>query len=368
MNCLEAQALLSASHDGEPVAEAELAAAKSHCAECPECMAFADGLRYLDHFPVPPAPKGLTERIMEAVAPLAAERAEMRAIEAERAQVDGIDGELPVPETETRPEEAAALVQTVVPAAPESPAHFAWFAGPVRWATLGAAAALAASALIAFVVIGMNSGSANQTAQSSVGTGSTALDFTYGTANTPARAAGGAETQATKAPAPAQAPDYILYGGFVYAPGALLADANTATPTIGTVTTAFASGGTPTAVTVFRSPLTDGSIVVQSPDGMRVFTPVVRTLSSVRYQLTSAQAIDRFGTWPTLPVRFAAPTSDSGTPSFVTAGTDSLGVTVFSAIGRPVSEGFAVAPGTSTSDPAGGNPNWTWWLPAPANP
>jgi hypothetical protein len=91
-------------------------------------------------------------------------------------------------------------------------------------------------------------------------------------------------------------------------------------------------------------------------------------MASVRYQLTSGKAIDRFGVWPVLPTRFPTPANSAGTPSFVSAGTDALGVAIFSATGRPVTEGFAVAPGTSTSDPAGGNPNWTWWVPALANP
>jgi len=163
--------------------------------------------------------------------------------------------------------------------------------------------------------------------------------------------------------APSKAPDYLLFRGVVFSPGALLADSNSATPTIGTVSTAFASTGGPQQATVFRSPLSDGSIVVQGPDGLRVYAPVIRMFSSVRYQLTSGSTIDRFGVWPTLPTRFPTPSGADGSPSFVTSGVDALGVSIYAASGRPVSEGFAVAPGTSTSDPAGGNPNWTWWSP-----
>jgi len=366
VNCLEAQALLSASHDHEPVDEADLKAAKAHCKQCAECRSFANGLKYVDTFPVSHAPADMVDRIMAAVAPLAAERAEQRAIEAERAEIEGLGLELPVPLAADVPAEpVAAPVTTMTPALPgDSKPRFAWFAGPVRWASLGAAAALAATALIAFVVIGMNGTAATQTAQTTAASTPGALDFSYGAAGTEAaKAPAGAAVTA----APAQAPDYVVYNGFVYTPGALLADASSATPTIGTLTTSFASGGSPSTVSVMRSPLSDGSIVVQSPDGVRVFAPVIRTLSSARYQLT-AKTIDRFGVWPTLPDRFSTPTDATGAPSFVSAGSDGAGIGVFAAIGHPVTEGFAVAPGTSASDPAAGNPNWTWWLPAPTQP
>ena len=368
MNCLEAQALLSASHDGEMIDAAELKAAKAHCKQCPECSAFADGLRYLDALPVATAPEGLVERVMEAVAPLAAVRDEIRNIEADREQVDGLGIELPAPDGEPGTDDGPPVVTApVAPATPSPLGGLTWFVGPVRWATFGAAAALAASALIAFIVIGGSNAAPSGTETAATG-GSAPIDLTYGAAANKDAGTPAAAAPTVVNPAPAQAPDYVLYKGFVYQPGSLLADSSTATPTIGTLSTAFASAGAPSAVTVFRSPLTDGSIVVASPDGMRLFTPVIRMVSSVRYQLTSGKSIDRFGTWPALPDRFVTPTDANGTPSFVRSGTDASGATLFAAVGHTTSDGFAVAPGTSTSDPAGGNPSWTWWLPAPANP
>jgi hypothetical protein len=379
MTCIDAQATLSAAHDRETVAAADLAAAREHCANCPECSSFEAGLRYLDLLPVPSAPDGLIERVMGVIAPLAAEQEQLRLLEAERDEADSVGSELPVPETSAEASEVealpapepAAFVPFVPAAAPSAQerflSRFPWFVGPVRWATYGAAAALAASALIAFVVVGMQGGPSPANTASSQS--QAPLDLTFsGQGNTSAPPAAGAAPAPAQAPVPASAPDYVIYKDFVYAPGALLADSSSATPTIGTLLTAFAAPGAPQSVTVFRSPLTDGSIVVKGPDGLRLFTPVTRMMSSVRYQLTSGKPIDRFGTWPVLPDRFPAPTNSAGTPSFVAAGTDSLGVTVFSATGRPVTEGFAIAPGTPTSDPAAGNPNWTWWSPAPATP
>jgi hypothetical protein len=364
MNCLEAQALLSAAHDGEAVSDADLAAARAHCAECEDCTAFEAGLKYLDKLPVTTAPKELVGLIMEAVAPLAEERAILRLLEADRADAESVGTEVPVPEDEPPAvEDEPAIVEPAPVPAVTEPSGFSWFAGPVRWATLGAAGALAAAALIAFVVVGIGGGTPAAERATVDTAGAPALDLTYG--NSGQAAAPPAEVVQ---PAPATAPDYVLYKDYVYSPGALLADANSATPTIGTLSTAFASQGGALPVTVYRSPLTDGSVVVKGPDGLRLFSPVIRMMASVRYQLTSGKPIDRFGVWPVLPTRFPTPANSAGTPTFVNAGTDALGVVVFSATGRPVTEGFAVAPGTSTSDPAGGNPNWTWWVPAPANP
>ncbi len=374
MNCIEAQALVSAAHDGELIGEAELAAAQKHCAECEDCTAFVAGMRYLDVLPAPSAPTGMAERVMDAVAPLAAERTEERLIQAERAEAESVGTEAPQPESAA--EVAGDAAPTAMPfeysavsmPAPSGPGAggFSWFVGPIRWATLGAATALAATALVAFVVIGLNGNTpASRRSTATSGVESTVSpDFTYsGGAAQDGQIAGAAPNKA-----PAQAPDYVMYKDFVYAPGALIADASSATPTIGTLSTAFASGGAPQQVTVYRSPLSDGSIVVQGPDGLRLYAPVIRMLTSVRYQLTSGKAVDHFGVWPVLPDRFPAPTNSAGTPSFVTAGTDALSVPIYSATGRPVTEGFAVAPVTATTDPAGGNPNWTWWAPAPANP
>jgi hypothetical protein len=359
MNCLEAQAILSAAHDGDVVSEASLALARAHCGDCEECTAFAAGLAALDALPAPHAPEGLVEHVMEVIAPLAAEREEARSLETAREELE--DAGVEVPALGADVAEAAGLPDLTP--APRTFAGFEWLQGPAKWASLGAVAALAATALIAFVVFGIAGG----------GTGTPAASTSTGAGASSGLTSGEAAATATSAPAqtmPAatHAPDYALYNGFVYTPGALLADASSATPTIGTLATAFASGGTPQSATVYRSPLSDGSIVVGGPDGLRLYSPVVRLLSSARYQLTSGAAIDGFGVWPMLPTRFPTPTAADGTPTFVAAGTDALGVKIYAATGRPASEGFAVAPGTAATDPAAGNPGWTWWAPAPATP
>ncbi|HEY5506283.1 MAG TPA: hypothetical protein VIK83_02220, partial [Coriobacteriia bacterium] len=130
MNCLEAQALLSAHHDHEPVSDVELRAAQAHCGQCAECTSFANGLRYLDAFPIPAAPAGLAERVMAAVAPLAAGRAEQRTVETERAEAESMGLELPVPAAEASPDVPASPLPDPASSAPSPGGRFVWFAGP----------------------------------------------------------------------------------------------------------------------------------------------------------------------------------------------------------------------------------------------
>jgi hypothetical protein len=352
MECLEAQAILSAAHDGEPVDPADLQAASEHCSECDDCATFAAGLRYLDVMPAPHAPAATIDATLAAVSEAATERAEAARFEALHAAA--------VAEAT-----AASATEPEVAAAPEPIARrrFPWLNDSAKWAGIGAIGAAAAIALVAFVLIGNGLGSKSgiETARTSSTTSSAAPDLTF--SGSGAQAPGAGTTSTPTNPTPSTAPDYVSYNGLVYTPGSLLADSSTATPTIGAVTTAFASAGAPQRVTVYGSPLTDGSIVIQGPDGYRLYTPVIRMYQSRRYQLAAGNALDRFGQWPTLPSRFPAPASPGGSPTFSPAGIDALGVNIFSAVGQPVASGFAVAPGTSAVDPAAGNPDWTWWQP-----
>lgn len=387
MDCLEAQAFISAAHDGEHVNPRVMAEATAHCDECPECGAFREGLRVIDEMHVPEAPPETIDAVLAAVASAAAERAAAERIEVMQREVDLLaaadalpdtgDDDAPGPDSDEKTAKFGGL-----PLAPmlsrlprPTAARPAWLEGvlqrfggmndSVKWAGVGALTALAATALVAFIVVG-GSGKPASTAgvrttagaDSSTGEVAAGGNWGYGSKSP----SGGAASTPTN-PAPTSAPDYIAYESKVYTPGALLNDSSTATPTIGSAKTAFATGGGIQDVTVFASPLKDGSIVVSGPDGYRLYEPVVRRLSSKRYQLVAGNPLERFGIWPMLPTRFTPPQSADGSPSFTAAGTDSAGVAIYAASGQPVSTGFAVAPGTATTDPASGNPNWTWWEP-----
>lgn len=334
MECLRAQATMSAIHDGEHVTDENAEAARAHLAECEQCGAFDADLGALAQLPAPQAPADLVDRIMVAVAAIASEE--------------------PLEEPIVVVEEVPEIPEEL----PESP-RFTWFTGRARIGIYGAMAT-AAAALVLVAFISMRT-PAVRTADErrTAATGSGAVDLTFsGQGNTEAAAAAPAPT-----PAPARAPDYLTYRGRAYSPGALLADSTAATQSIGTVSTAFGGAGGPTQVPAYRSPITDGSIVVAGPDGARLYTPVVRMFNSVKYQMVAGNAVDRFGLWPELPSRFPVPAAADGSPTFAPAGGDALGVQTYTARGVPQTQGFAVAPGTPSTDPAGSNPNWTWWEP-----
>ena len=90
---------------------------------------------------------------------------------------------------------------------------------------------------------------------------------------------------------------------------------------------------------------------------------MTRVLSGKTFQLTTGTPITRFGEWPTLPSQYPQPTQPDGSPTFRQSGADATGVAAYAPPGGPPEDGFAIAPGSSPNDPAGGNPNWTWWTP-----
>jgi hypothetical protein len=97
--------------------------------------------------------------------------------------------------------------------------------------------------------------------------------------------------------------------------------------------------------------------------GYLEFARVVRSLGRMEYGLVTGTPLQWYGQWPTLPARFTTPLSPDGSPTFVLAAKDDLGVDVYIPPSGRIADGFAVAPGTQPTDPAAGDPNWTWWEP-----
>jgi hypothetical protein len=133
------------------------------------------------------------------------------------------------------------------------------------------------------------------------------------------------------------------------------------------VTSSLDSSAAPALLTVWRSS-TDADIVfVRSTDTSETyvaFRRVIRTFGGKAYSLWGS-GITRYGQWPALPSRFTTPTAADGSPTFVSAGKDDSGLEIYAPQGASADQGFAVAPGTTTGDPAAGDPNWTWWFPKP---
>lgn len=343
MDCRQAQDALGALRDGcEP--DQTAAEAVAHATSCPECAVFSAALEALLAMPAPAAPGDLAPRITLAVAAAADLMDEQAALAAAQS---------PAPTSDT-----PSLAGDIVPGA-SVPGIPPWLTRKRLWTTTGAITLAAASIVIAIVVSGQNADRAamsrliQESAQAGVG-------------NADVAGAPTAEAPGVLAPAaPIAIPDYVAYQEFAYSAGAAVQALPSEATTAGAIQTALRSG-TVQSVTVLLAPGSPRDIILALPNGgYQTFTAVTRTLGSRTFQLRSGPLLDRFGTWPTLPQGYNQPASADGGPYYRAAGTDALGVRVYVLIGQTPELGFGVAPGTPATDPAAGNPNWTWWSPVP---
>jgi len=343
MDCLEAQRLVSERLDREGVDAAQLEAAKDHCRSCPDCSAYVRALVAVQQTPLPEPPEDLADRVMEAV------RAEIAIAAAAKT--------------------ASKSTPTVVTAAEEEPLSLDRFVDRLRDPrNRKAVVTWLAAAAVVFLVAGLGAmvgvrqilnpapvETARTTAESALPPQTEQFGATQ---QESADAAGGA---AKSAPV-GSAPSYITASSLVY------------------VLTGDASGvdeGSLTVVGATSSSLDEGAVsshevlgggdpavvYVKSSEGaLLAFERVERSFGGRTYALTSG-ALTAFGTWPTLPAGVAAPSNPDGSPEYVKAGTDAVGVTVYRPANADVTVGIAVAPGTESDDPAAGNPGWTWWVP-----
>lgn len=348
MECHEARRILSERLDGEPVSEAERAEANLHCRACPECTAFASALMRLDALTPPEPPADLPDRIMDAV------RAE--AVSAART---------PLP---AEPEPVAAPASRSVPAAAEPGALERLLAivtarrnrrAVVAWST-GLGLLLVASVTVAVAGIARISGSDSTGVTKEMAVESAPSTAPQAQEDTGAGDLAGTAPQ-TSAAAP---PSAITVSGVVYLSTGVVSDIETATLTpMGSTRSALSAQGAPLARQVVGLGDPERVYVVDDDGQIIGFERVTREFRGHTYVLKSADLLT-FGTWPALPSGVEQPTNANGTPEYIATGTDDLGVEVYRPASGDTSAGFLIAPGTSTSDPAGGNPNWTWWAPA----
>jgi hypothetical protein len=344
MDCREAQLLLSAAQDREELHDATAASVAAHCRTCPECGAFDVQLGALRDLGAPRAPEGLAERITAAVAE---EAALARATEATSVAVKppAVAGHAP-----------SGLERLAVVGGAEAPA---WLTRGRLWGGTAAITACAAALVVTVMVAQRTTENsiAKDTARLSEGAGSMAA--------TPPGAGASGEAVPADPAGVTRAPDYVALNGGVYAASKSTDVGTSQVTTIGTVQSAL-DLGTVQSLPALRSSGDARAIVLVLPGGARKrFDPVVRVRKGTVYQLQAGGSLSRYGEWPSLPASTQTPTRKDGSPSLVSAGTDDAGVAVFSRIGEAPARGMAIAPGTAASDPAAGNPNWTWWLPVP---
>lgn len=382
MDCIEAQAIISEAIDRQPIDATVLEAAKQHCRSCPQCGEFVRALNIVQRAPLPAPPAELADRVMALVrAEAAAAEQAATTVTEEAAEADALESALDesAPLTDTRAsglddseDESSALVVAATMARAKiaedaakrvsvssgtrltRPRDLLWLAG--------------AAAVLVVVVIGASTTIlASMNARRSSGD----LGTTYSEAPAADMAAA---PQTTESSAPAEktagqsAPAsstvlFITNNGLVYRQAGTVKPSLPGASAVGTVTMSF-SAQAPVqdyvAYTAEGEP--DALYIAKAPQSFERFDLVTRSYKAVTYALGSSP-IASFGAWPTLPSGISAPTQPDGSPQFVEDGTDALGVTVYRGSNGTAADGIAIAPGTPATDPAAGNPNWTWWTP-----
>lgn len=374
--CLNAQTAISATYDGEHVDAAAIAAARTHSAECADCAEFVRTLAAVRRVPAPAAdPAALDSAI-------AAMRAEAERAAEERAVLEAMAAAETQPEAAAQPQQvpsAPTAVETPVEAAVEEhPAKTADSvsellvrlsgAGRQRWAVWGAWAAGAAAVLFIAGIATLQGARfiASQTRAgepTAIVTG-TAVD-TAGETNAPAEESqDGAVTSLGTAPGTAATgARYITLGDWVYEYTSDITVNPANAQKVGNTTSALDTKSAPASYDVFFYGTKD-HVTIESGGRWMDFVLVTRSFQGKRYGLQSPP-LSGFEQWPTLPAGITTPTGTDGSPDLERYLPDDQGVTIFRIKGREPQAGFAIAPGTSTSDPARGNPNWTWWAPLP---
>jgi len=374
MDCIQAQALISEALDHQPVDAALLEEAKSHCRTCESCTLFVRALNVIQRAPLPAPPADLTDRIMAVVrAEAAATEQAGDTLSEEVATAEALAGALT--EGSAAPTDSAtATIQaateaarnkiaeksakriTVTPAPAARSQNWAWAAG--------------VAAVLILAVVGGSLGLLNSL-NSKTATESTG-DVVYNiapesvTSAAPESALSATGAQGGEFGAAAKSTTstvlFVTYGGAVYRQAGGTRTSRGDLASSGSVSTSF-DAQTPFAMhDVFTSSAEPDVIyIANGTNNYERFELVTRSYQGKTYVLNS-NAIDTFGGWPGLPSGIPAPAAPDGSPVFLTDGTDATGVTVYRRTGADARLGIAIAPNTATSDPAAGNPNWTWWV------
>lgn len=350
MECHDVQLIVSEKMDGVSVSEERLAEAKAHCATCATCAAYVRALSRIQDLPTPPVPDGLERRIMDAVRDEAARIETQRSLEEVELAETAAVAPMTV-EPATRPG-LADIVRTLLDTPERRRAAAIWG---------GAAAALLLVATVT-TVSGIRAITAPQDEKEALRSagevpGSVMADMAAESSEY------GAE-MTDQAAAPDNATQVIAVSGVVYRfTGPVSGVASETLSPVGSTMTALDSGDAAVARQVLGVNDPARVYVANDKGELLGFDRVTRLYNGRQYVHASGD-LTSFGVWPSLPAGIAAPSNPNGMPEYVESGTDSLGVRVYRPAAAGPESGFLVAPGTGPSDPAAGNPGWTWWVPA----
>ncbi len=353
MDCLQAREIMSEAFD-LGIEDTPLAAeARVHCRGCAECAAFAAGLASMHNPPGPKAPAELVDAILERTRKMAEIDKEAASFAA------GAGGDPTGADTQETPPTTLP-----VPASPNAPERRdAWWWG---W-RVGGGLAAAAVAVVALSLAyqGFRSIGAPGGASSAPAPAVTEGVPQPGTPAPPASAPATPNYDAGKSVSGAAR--FVSYNdqAFLFL-GVRQPDA-AGIDTAGTLTSSLDTADTPKQFNVWRSKDDADLIFIQETadaTGYAAFRRVMRTLAGKQFALdTPASQVTGYGQWSALPSTYTTPTAADGSPTFVEAGKDDSGLTIYAPKGASPNAGFAIAPGTNVADPAAGDPNWTWWVP-----
>lgn len=356
MECLDAQKAISEALDHEQVETTLLEDAKEHCRSCSECATFVRALSLAKRAPLPTPTDDLAGRVMASVrAEAEREAAEVSAAAAAEAELSAAEAPSSLAGAEAGGEEAE-----YAPLAPAPRAR------RVSRRTMYAAWSAAAAVFVAGVIMLTMSAIRDLSAPPRVTSTAESLRTNAELSASVPQAANKAAVPSSRSSASgsasviASAPAYITIEGAAYR-----LSGTEGSVTVGTLvtmgqTTSALDGTAELPRTVLRGADTSRVYIQADPSTLLAFDRVTRQYQGKTYALTSS-SVKKFGEWPTLPGTIAEPTSSNGAPTFTVTGSDTSGVTIYRLNGDTTGSGIAVAPGTSASDPAGGNPNWTWW-------
>jgi len=346
MDCMHASEILSAARDGEHVSPGSVAQAREHCEHCAGCAALLVTMERVADAPRPRASEQLITRIIETV----------QEQEAARVQSDA---------TTNATAPTTAITPPLEPVRPHRRVAPTWWQPRFTPIASAAVVVLAVSALSTYMLVQMTRPA----------TDTMTRDYTMEIAESesPDRGAGLQDNSATDGRDAASAtvlgsiqsaPSYVVWNGSVWVRTDGPSPDETDLSAAGTVVSDLGESEGSTSREALTEDADPGAIFVRASDeGLIRFTQVTRMLGGRTYALAASAPISTFGTWPTLPSQYPAPTADDGSPVFISHGLDDSGREVFVPVGTDADDGFAVAPGTSPGDAAAGNPNWTWWEP-----
>ncbi len=367
MDCIQTQEVLSQAADRTPVDAGLLREAKQHCASCAECATFVRGLAKLHQMPKPSlAPSVLTGLVASARK------------EAERIEVAAAHSEALEPNEDDESIEAAALQALAALRESEHASRPRISFSSLSDMPLGKQAIIGTALAAAVIFVGVISvagmsyllgPNATETAMDTSSEVPAAMFLGSDGQQSDEMAGSAAPESDERLLDSAQAevgtaPDYVTFDGWVCRPSGASNEVDLAELEAAGTLRSDLGGDLEGTHPVWTSSSATTVYVQADNEELLTFELITRRLNGVAFGLRSYE-VTRFGQWPGLPATIPAPTRADGTPTFLEQGTDDSGAPIYPKAGMSPTEGYAIAPFTEGVSASEGNPNWTWWEPAP---